>query len=50
MFVFYLLAIFAITGKVGYQYLVKCVPETLNPIVSEMVCTEINPLNIPFGV
>ena len=31
---FYLSAIVAITGAVGYQYIVKRVPLTLNPIVS----------------
>jgi drug/metabolite transporter (DMT)-like permease len=31
---FYLSAIIAITGVVGYQYFVKRVPVTLNPIVS----------------
>ncbi len=31
---FYLSAIVAITGVVGYQYFVKRVPVTLNPIVS----------------
>ncbi|MFN2304357.1 MAG: hypothetical protein ACK2TV_11570, partial [Anaerolineales bacterium] len=33
---FYLSAGVAITGMVGYQYFVKRVPETLNPIVSIM--------------
>jgi hypothetical protein len=36
MSMFYLSAIVAITGAVGYQYFVKRVPETLNPIVSIM--------------
>jgi len=31
---FYLSAIVAVTGAVGYQYFVKRIPETLNPIVS----------------
>ena len=31
---FYISALVAITGVVGYQYFVKCVPVTLNPIVS----------------
>ena len=34
MSMFYLSAIVAITGVVGYQYFVKRVPVTLNPIVS----------------
>ena len=34
MTMFYLSAIVAITGVVGYQYFVKRVPVTLNPIVS----------------
>jgi len=34
MFMFYLSAIVAVTGAVGYQYFVKRIPETLNPIVS----------------
>jgi len=34
MSMFYLSAIAAITGAVGYQYFVKRVPVTLNPIVS----------------
>jgi drug/metabolite transporter (DMT)-like permease len=33
---FYLSAIVAITGAVGYQYFVKRVPETINPMVSIM--------------
>lgn len=33
---FYLSAIVAVTGAVGYQYFVKRIPETLNPIVSIM--------------
>lgn len=33
---FYISAIIAITGAVGYQYFVKRVPETINPIVSVM--------------
>lgn len=33
-FMFYLSAIVAVTGAVGYQYFVKRIPETLNPIVS----------------
>jgi len=36
MFMFYLSAIVAVTGAVGYQYFVKRIPETLNPIVSIM--------------
>jgi hypothetical protein len=36
MSMFYLSAGVAITGAVGYQYFVKRVPETLNPIVSIM--------------
>ena len=36
MSMFYLSAIVAIVGAVGYQYLVKQVPETINPIVSVM--------------
>jgi drug/metabolite transporter (DMT)-like permease len=36
MFMFYLSAIVAVTGVVGYQYFAKHVPETLNPIVSIM--------------
>jgi drug/metabolite transporter (DMT)-like permease len=31
---FYLSAFIAITGAVGYQYFVKRIPETINPIVS----------------
>ena len=31
---FYISAIIAITGAVGYQYFVKRIPETINPIVS----------------
>jgi len=31
---YYLSAIIAITGAVGYQYFVKLVPSTINPIVS----------------
>jgi drug/metabolite transporter (DMT)-like permease len=34
---FYLSAIVAVTGVVGYQYFAKHVPETLNPIVSVIV-------------
>ena len=34
---FYLSAIVAITGAVGYQFFVKRVPVTLNPIVSVIV-------------
>jgi len=34
MLMFYLSAIVAVTGAVGYQYFVKRIPETLNPIVS----------------
>jgi hypothetical protein len=34
MSMFYLSAIVAITGAVGYQYFVKRVPETINPMVS----------------
>ena len=34
MSIFYLSAIIAISGVVGYQYFVKRVPVTLNPIVS----------------
>ena len=33
---FYLSALVAIAGAVGYQYFVKQVPETINPIVSVM--------------
>ena len=36
MSMFYISAIFAITGAVGYQYFVKRVPVTLNPIISVM--------------
>jgi drug/metabolite transporter (DMT)-like permease len=36
MSMFYLSAGVAITGMVGYQYFVKRVPETLNPIISIM--------------
>jgi len=36
MLMFYLSAIVAVTGAVGYQYFVKRIPETLNPIVSIM--------------
>ena len=36
MSMFYLSAIIAIAGGVGYQYFVKQVPETINPIVSVM--------------
>lgn len=31
---FYVSAIVAVTGSVAYQYLVKRIPETINPIVS----------------
>jgi len=31
---FYISAIIAITGAVGYQYLIKRIPATINPIVS----------------
>jgi drug/metabolite transporter (DMT)-like permease len=31
---FYLSAFIAITGAVGYQYFVKRIPETINPVVS----------------
>ena len=34
MSMFYLSALVAIAGAVGYQYFVKQVPETINPIVS----------------
>lgn len=34
MFMFYISAVVAITGAVGYQYFVKRVPATINPIVS----------------
>ena len=34
MNMFYLSALVAIAGAVGYQYFVKQVPETINPIVS----------------
>ena len=37
MSMFYLSAIVAITGAVGYQFFVKRVPVTLNPIVSVIV-------------
>ena len=37
MFMFYLSAIVAVTGVVGYHYFAKHVPETLNPIVSVIV-------------
>jgi drug/metabolite transporter (DMT)-like permease len=36
MTMFYLSAIIAIVGAVGYQYFVKRVPQSLNPIVSVM--------------
>ena len=36
MSMFYLSAIVAVTGAVGYQYFVKRIPATLNPIVSIM--------------
>ena len=36
MSMFYLSALVAIAGAVGYQYFVKQVPETINPIVSVM--------------
>jgi len=36
MLMFYLSAIVAVTGAVGYQYFVKRIPETLNPLVSIM--------------
>ena len=36
MSMFYISAVLAITGAVGYQYFVKRVPGTLNPIISVM--------------
>ena len=36
MNMFYLSAMVAIVGAVGYQYFVKQVPATINPIVSVM--------------
>ena len=36
MTIFYISAFVAITGAVGYQYFVKRVPESINPIVSVM--------------
>ena len=36
MSMFYISAVLAITGAVGYQYFVKRVPVTLNPIISVM--------------